>query len=357
MSTLKTYLEALVAAGGSDLHLKAGQPPVLRVHGGLKQTKLAKLTAKDTERIANQIVPPDLGPSLAMSGGADFAYNATGLGRFRTNVFRQRGVTGIVMRRVLPAPPVLDSLHLSETVKRLALEPRGLVLVTGPTGSGKTTTCAAMINQINTVRACTIVTLEDPIEILHADKKALVNQREIGTDTESFHAGLRHVLRQDPDVIFIGEMRDPETVWAALAAAETGHLVISTLHTTDCVETVNRIVEFFPADRQRQIRHSLAGALKGIVSQRLVQRADGKGRVPTIETLVSNGRVYEAIIDTDETRTIPDIIAEGEFYGMQTFDQHLLELYEDGTITMDDALQTSTSPHDLRLAMRKKGVA
>ncbi len=357
MSTLKTYLEALVASGGSDLHLKAGQPPVLRVHGELKHTKLAKLTAKDTERIAGQIVPANLLPSFESSGGADFAHNAAGLGRFRTNVFRQRGVTGIVMRRVLPAPPVLDSLHLSETVKRLALEPRGLVLVTGPTGSGKTTTCAAMINQINTVRPCTIVTLEDPIEILHADKKALVNQREIGTDTDSFHAGLRHVLRQDPDVIFIGEMRDPETVWAALAAAETGHLVISTLHTTDCMETVNRIVEFFPADRQRQIRHSLAGALKGVVSQRLVPRADGKGRVPTLETLVANGRVFEAIIDPDETRLIPDIIAEGEFYGMQTFDQHLLELFEEGVITMDDALHASSSPHDLKLAMRKAGAA
>lgn len=357
MSNLKSYLKALVDAGGSDLHLKVGQPPVLRVHGELRVIELAKLTAKDLEAIATQIVPRNLADSLDRTGGADFAHNAVGLGRFRTNVFRQRGLFGVVMRRVLPAPPVLDSLHLSETVKRLASEPRGLVLVTGPTGSGKTTTCAAMINHINSSRPCTIVTLEDPIEILHADKKALVNQREIGTDTESFSAALRHVLRQDPDVIFVGEMRDPETVWAALAAAETGHLVISTLHTTDCQETVNRIVEFFPSERQRQIRHSLAGALVGIVSQRLVLRKDRKGRVPAIETLVANGRVFEAIVDPDQTNLIPDIIAEGEFYGMRTFDQHLLELYEGGTITMDDAMHASSSPHDLRLAMRKAGVA
>jgi twitching motility protein PilT len=201
------------------------------------------------------------------------------------------------------------------------------------------------------------VSLEDPIEILHTDRKALVNQREVGTDTDSFHTGLRHVLRQDPDVIFVGEMRDPETVWAALAAAETGHLVISTLHTTDCQETVNRIVEFFPSERQRQVRHSLAGALKGIVSQRLVPRKDGKGRVPAVEILVANGRVHEAIIDPEETRLIPDIIAEGEFYGMQTFDQHLLDMFEGGAVTLDDALHASTSPHDLRLAMRKAGVA
>lgn len=357
MSDLKKYLEALVDAGGSDLHLKAGHPPVLRVHGELRTTKLAKLGPKDLDQLATAIVPPKLTASFEDSGGADFAYTVAGVGRFRVNVFRQRGVAGIVMRRVVPAPPALASLHLTEAVERLASEPRGLVLVTGPTGSGKTTTCAAMINHINTTRACAIVSLEDPIEILHSDKKALVNQREVGTDTESFHTGLRHVLRQDPDVIFVGEMRDPETVWAAIAAAETGHLVISTLHTTDAQETVNRIVEFFPSERQRQIRHSLSGALQGIVSQRLVPRADGKGRLPAVEILVANGRVQEAIVDPDETHTIPDIIAGGEFYGMQTFDQHLLELFESKAITLDDALHASTSPHDLRLAMRKVGAA
>jgi twitching motility protein PilT len=355
---LDRYLELLVKAGGSDLHLKVGHAPVIRVQGEISEVeKMRVLEPEDTEGIAHQILPTSLATPFEYTGGADFAHAVPGIGRFRVNVYRQRGVVGIAMRRVLPAPPVLDSLHLPETVKRLASEPRGLVLVTGPTGSGKTTTCAAMINHINSTRSCVMVTLEDPIEILHADKNSLINQREIGTDTESFAAGLRHVLRQDPDVIFIGEMRDPDTVWAALAAAETGHLVISTLHTTDCQETVNRIVEFFPSERQRQVRHSLAGALNGIVSQRLLPRADGSGRIPAVETLVANGRVFEAIVDADQTRMIPDIIAEGDFYGMQTFDQNLLELFESGEVTMEDALHASSNPHDLTLAMRKAGVA
>jgi twitching motility protein PilT len=357
MSELDTYLKQLVEAGGSDLHLKAGHAPVFRVHGELRELNGEKLDADDIAGIAEGIIPPRLTSEFEVNGGADFAYAASGLGRFRVNVFHQRGATGIVMRRVVPAPPVIESLHLPEAVQRLASEPRGLVLVTGPTGSGKTTTCAAMINHINSTRSCMIVTLEDPIEILHSDKKALVNQREVGNDTESFRTGLKHAMRQDPDVIFVGEMRDPETVWAALAAAETGHFVLSTLHTTDAVETVNRIIEFFPAERQMQIRHSLAGALKGIVCQRLLQRADARGRVPAIEVLVANGRVYEAITEPTETRMIPEIIAEGEFYGMQTFDQHLLELFESGMITMEEAMHASSSPHDLRLAMRKAGVA
>jgi len=358
MSDLNRFLKACVEANASDLHLKVGQPPYLRVNGDLAAVKkAAKLSEEELEKIASEIMPERLESLFESSGGADFAHNVDGLGRFRVNVFKQRGLTGIVFRRVVPVPPVIDSLHLPETVKRLATEPRGLVLVTGPTGSGKSTTCAAMINQINANRACTIVTLEDPIEIMHTDKKALVNQREVGTDTASFVTGLKHVLRQDPDVIFIGEMRDQETVWAALSAAETGHFVISTLHTTDCVETVNRIVELFPAERQAQVRHSLAGALKGIVSQRLLPRKDGKGRLPSVEVLVANGRVFDAIVDPEETRMIPEIIAEGDFYGMQTFDQNLLELYESDMITLEDALHASSNPHDLKLAMRKAGVA
>lgn len=358
MSDLNRYLKACVDAGGSDLHLKVGQPPYIRVDGDLAALKKApRLSAEDLQTISNEIMPERLESLYESSGGADFAHNVEGLGRFRVNVFKQRGMTGVVFRRVVPVPPVIDSLHLPEAVKRLATEPRGLVLVTGPTGSGKSTTCAAMINQINTNRACTIVTLEDPIEILHTDKKALINQREVGTDTASFVTGMKHVLRQDPDVIFVGEMRDQETVWAALSAAETGHFVISTLHTTDCVETVNRIVELFSAERQAQVRHSLAGALKGIVSQRLLPRKDGEGRIPAVEVLVANGRVFDAIIDPAETRTIPEIIAEGDFYGMQSFDQCLLEMFESDTISMDDALHASSSPHDLRLAMRKAGVA
>jgi twitching motility protein PilT len=290
-------------------------------------------------------------------GGADFAHTVAGVGRFRVNTFKQRGVVGIVMRHVLPAPPVIDALNLPETTARLASEPRGLVLVTGPTGSGKTTTCAAMLNHVNMTRACNIVSLEDPIEILHTDKKALISQREVGTDTESFAVGLRHAMRQDPDVIFVGEMRDPETVWAAISASETGHLVVSTLHTIDAQETVNRIVEFFPEERHRQVRHSLASALRGIVAQRLMPRKDGKGLIPAVEVLVANGRVHEAIIDPEETHLLPDIIAEGEFYGMQTFDQALIKMYEDGLVTLEDALASATNPHDLHLALRKAGVA
>jgi twitching motility protein PilT len=357
MPDLNDYLRLLVDRRGSDLHLKVGQPPVIRVHGDLVPTDFARLGAEDTERIANEILPEKLVSFLDSTGGADFAHSVSGLGRFRVNVFKQRGSMGVVMRRVLPAPPSIDSLGTPEIVKRLAEEPRGLVLVTGPTGSGKTTTCAAMIDHINAIRSCNVVTLEDPIEVLHADKQALISQREVGTDTESYFQGLRHAMRQDPDVIFVGEMRDPETVWAAIAASETGHFVVSTLHTVDCQETVNRIIEFFPAAQQQQVRHSLAGTLRGIVSQRLLQRKDRKGRIPAIEVLVATGRVHDAIVDPEETRMIPDIIAEGDFYGMQTFDQSLMTLYMDGVVGLEEALHAATSPHDFKVALRKAGVA
>lgn len=357
MADLNEYLRLVVDKRGSDLHLKVGQPPVIRVDGELQPTEYPKLKPQDTERMAFQILPEKLAGEFAEFGGADFAHSIAGLGRFRVNVFRQRGSVGMVFRRVLPASPVIDALHLPPIVKRLAEEPRGLVLVTGPTGSGKTTTCASMLNHINATRRCNVVSIEDPIEILHTDKKALVNQREIGTDTESYSAGLRHVLRQDPDVIFIGEMRDVETVWAAMSAAETGHFVLSTLHTVDCAETVNRIIEFFPPVQQKQIRHTLAGTLKGIVSQRLLPRKDKQGRVPAVEVLVSTGRIFEAIVNPDLTKAIPEMIADGEFYGMQTFDQALMKLYTDGMITLDDAMHAASNPHDLRVALKKAGVS
>jgi twitching motility protein PilT len=357
VATLNQYLKLVVDRGGSDLHLKAGHPPVIRVNGQLAPAEAGALKPADTERIARDILPENTVAGFEASGGADFAHYVQGLGRFRVNVFRQSGVVGMVFRYVLPAPSKFDVLNLPAAVERIASEPRGLILVCGPTGSGKTTTCAAMIDHINMTRACNIVTLEDPIEILHTDKRALVNQREVGTDTDSFHTGLRHAMRQDPDVIFIGEMRDVETVWAALAASETGHLVISTLHTIDAMETVNRIVEFFPEERHRQVRHSLASALRGIVAQRLLSKKEGDGLIPAVEVLVTNGRVHEAILDAAETRNIPDIIAEGEFYGMQTFDQALLKMYEDGLVGLEDALNAASNPHDLHLAMRKAGVA
>lgn len=357
MLDLDVALRALVDKRGSDLHLKVGQPPVIRVDGRLRNAGDTPVTAKDTARIAKQIIPARHSAELEEQGGVDFAHAVEGVGRFRVNVFNQRGIVGVVLRRVMPAPPHIDALHLPPIIKRLAEEPRGLILVTGPTGSGKTTTCAAMINHINTSRRCNIVTLEDPIEILHTDKKALVNQREVGSDTKTFAAGLRHAMRQDPDVIFLGEMRDPESVWAALAASETGHLVISTLHTTDATETINRIIEFFGPERQRQIRHSLAAALRGVVSQRLLLRSDGKGRIPAIEVLVCTGRISECIVNPEDTRQIPSIMAEGDYYGMQTFDQSLLELLLNDQVSPEDAMLAASSPHDLKLALRKAGAA
>jgi len=256
-----------------------------------------------------------------------------------------------VLRRVLPGIPSMEELGLPPVVRRLAEEQRGLVLVTGPTGSGKTTTLAAMIDHINEHQARHIVTVEDPIEVLHPDKRSIVNQREIGTDTDDFHNALKRVLRQDPDVILIGEMRDPETVWAALSAAETGHLVLSTLHTMGAVETITRIIDFFPPFQQQQVRMSVATSLKGIVSQRLVERSDHQGRVPALEVMVNTGRVFDKIADAQQTHELDEIIADGEFYGMQTFDQGLRNLYETGQVTRRDALAAASNAHDLRLKL------
>ena len=289
-------------------------------------------------------------------GEVDFAYSEAGLGRFRINVFRQRGSVGLACRRVLPGSPALETLGLPPVVETLAQEQRGLILVTGPTSSGKTTTTGAMVNYINGNRACHVLTIEDPIEILHADRMAIVNQREIGFDTADFATALRAAMRQDPDVIFVGEIRDPETVKAALQAAETGHLVISTLHTTDVSETVNRIIDFFPPHQQKQIRVSLAGSLKGVVSQRLLPRKDGNGRIPAIEVLVMNGRIRDLILNPEQTYMIQDIVAESSFYGMQTFDQALLALYRSGLVELQDAMNAATNSHDFTVALRQEGL-
>jgi twitching motility protein PilT len=265
---------------------------------------------------------------------------------------------GLVFRRVLPGAPSFGALGLPPVVARLAEEPRGLVLVTGPTGSGKTTTIAAMIQHINETRAVNVVTIEDPIEFLFQDKRSIINQREIGTDTHDYAEAMRRVLRQDPDVIFVGEMRDTETVWAALAAAETGHLVVSTLHTTNATETVNRIVDFFPPFQQKQVRFTLASALRGVISQRLLERADGKGRVPATEVLVMTGRVYDRVVDPEfGEESIEDLIADGEYYGMQTFDQSLFNLYKNGLVSLRDAMAVASHPHDFRLALQAAGLS
>jgi twitching motility protein PilT len=266
----------------------------------------------------------------------------------------------MAIRRVRSEIPTIEELRLPQAVRGLADSPRGLVLVTGPTGTGKTTTIAAMIGHINATRRAHIVTVEDPIEVVHEDDLSIIQQREVGLDTDSYGNALRHIVRQDPDVIFVGEIRDAESALSAIQAAETGHLVISTLHTIDCLETVNRVLDLFPPQMTKEVRTSFAGALRGIVSQRLVQRADGKGRVPTCEILINTGRVFDRLVDPDETESILEVMADGGFYGMQTFDQHLVELVNEGLVDLEDARHAATHPHDFELALRgnmDRGVA
>jgi twitching motility protein PilT len=349
-------LRALVESGGSDLHCKVGSPPRVRVDGVLRRLQVPDLRTEDTEHFVREVLRPDLIEEFARTNEADFAYGIEGVGRFRVNVFRQRGSAGLVFRRVAIGAIPLEDLGLPQVLAPLSLEPRGLVLVTGPTGSGKTTTLAGMVDHINQHRDVHVVTIEDPIEVLHHDKRAMINQREVRVDTGDFNVALRAAMRQDPDVILVGEMRDQETVKAALAAAETGHFVMSTLHTTDAQETIARVIDFFAPHEQQQIRLSLAGALRGILCQRLVQRADGLGRCVAMEVCINTGRVAEAIADQDKTASITSLLAEGGFYGMQTFDQHLTALFRDGVITLDAALGASSSPHDLMVELRRLGL-
>ncbi len=354
-SELSGWLRALVDSGGSDLHVKVDSPPRIRVRGRLRRIERTPLTAADTEALVDAIVPATRRQRFDDLGEVDFAYAMPGVGRFRVNAFRQRGSCSLVMRQLRIGGPEIEEVGLPPIVRQLADEPRGLVLVTGPTGSGKTTTLAAMIEHINLSRPVHIVTIEDPIEVLHPDKEASVNQREVGQDTETFLTAIRAALRQDPDVILIGEMRDTETVRAALQAAETGHLVLSTLHTVDATETVNRVVDFFPAEQHHQIRITLAGALRGIVSQRLVPSTDG-GQTPAVEVLVNTGRIAERIVEPAATSEIPEVIAQGSYYGMQTFDQALLALVRDGRVTLDDAVSVASERHDFQLMLQQAGV-
>jgi len=354
---LDRILDTLADLDGSDLHIKAGAPPRMRVAGALRTLDdEPSFTAEETLNLAEAILPPSLLEHFRVHHEADFAYSVPSIGRFRVNAYYQRSSVALAMRRVRPSPSTVTELGLSEVVTRLADEMRGLVLVTGPTGSGKTTTLAAMIDHINRTRACHVVTIEDPVEYLHHDDQAAVDQREVGFDTDSFSSAMRVVLRQDPDVILVGEMRDTETVSAALTAAETGHLVMSTLHTINATETINRIVDFFPPFQQSQIRVSLAGSLKGIICQRLIPTADGKGRVPALELMVINGRIQQAILDPLLTGDIDGIIADGEYYGMMTFDQSLVNLVADGTIDLTEAMSTASNPHDLKVMLERKGV-
>ena len=356
-SDLDRLLVMLSDLDGSDLHIKAGSAPRMRLAGALRtMDDEPRFTPEETLVIAEAMMSPSILDIFRERREVDFAYGLPGTGRFRVNAYYQRGSVALAMRRVRANAATVGELGLPEVVTRLAQEMRGLVLVTGPTGSGKTTTLAAMIDHINHTRSCHVVTIEDPVEYLHTDDMADIDQREVGFDTDSFGSAMRVVLRQDPDVILVGEMRDQETVSAALTAAETGHLVFSTLHTINATETIDRIVDFFPPHQQTQTRVSLAGSLKGIICQRLIPTADGKGRVPAIEMLVVNGRIQQAIIDPLMTGDIEGIVADGEYYGMQTFDQSLVTLLSDGTIELAEAMNTATNPHDLKVMLERKGI-
>ncbi|MDA8101193.1 MAG: type IV pilus twitching motility protein PilT [Nitrospiraceae bacterium] len=353
---LNDLLKVTFERKASDLHIKVGVPPVLRIDGRLTPLENEKrLASDDTVAMASSIMNPHQKAKFNEKNELDMAYAVPGLGRFRVNVFKQRGSVGMVFRMIPTKILNFEELLLPPVLTKIAQEQRGLVLVTGTTGSGKSTTLAAMIDYINTSRTANIVTIEDPIEFLHRDKKSIVNQREIGADTFGFGDALRSALRQDPDVILVGEMRDFETISTALTAAETGHLVLSTLHTLDTTETINRIITVFPPYQQKQVRMQLASVIKGIVSQRLVARADGKGRVAAVEVMLGTLSIREAIIDDQKTRMIPGIISSGMVhYGMQTFDQSLLNLYKSGLITYEEALMTASNPDDF--ALKVKGI-
>jgi len=353
---INDLLKAAYEKHASDLHIKVGSPPIIRVHGELIPLDREKrITQDETIKIAFKVMSLNQREVFKRKQDIDLAYSVPGLGRFRCNVFIQRGTIGLVFRVIPMRVPKIDELNLPEVLKKIALEPRGLILVTGTTGSGKSTTLASMIDHINNNRTYNIITIEDPIEYLHRDKKSIINQREIGSDTESFSKALRAALRQDPDVILVGEMRDFETIQTAITAAETGHLVLSTLHTTDATETINRIIAVFPPYQHKQVRIQLASVIKGIISMRLVPMADGNGRVPAVEVLVSTETIRDCILDPDKTKLIPDVLAKGKtIYGMQTFDQSLYDLYKKELITYEEALRRATNPDDF--ALRVKGI-
>jgi len=349
-------LRYVVEREGSDLHLKASSPPVARVHGELWALKgTEKLSAEESEKALHQIADKAHLTEFEETGEVDFSYELPGVSRFRVSAFRQRGAVSLALRAIPYQVRTIDDLGLPEVVRKLADEQRGIILLTGTTGSGKSTTLAAMIDRINSTHAKHIVTLEDPIEYLHHDKLSIINQREVGSDTRGFAEAMRRVLRQDPDVILIGEMRDEETVRTALSAAETGHLVLSTLHTLDATETINRIIDFFPPHLQQQARVMLASTLKGAISQRLVPRSDHEGRIAVSEVMVVTGRIQDLILNPEETGRITEVISEGDYYGMQTFDQALLGYVTDGRISEEVAMMTATSRHDFKLMLAAQG--
>jgi twitching motility protein PilT len=357
MFDIDSALMKVIETDGSDLHLKVPSLPIIRRHGKLEPIHdYEPLRPEDTERTLFHMLTDETKlESFRSEREVDFSYSIPGVARFRVNAFVQRSSVSIVCRAIPFQIKTAKELMLPQVIDQIADEERGLILLTGTTGSGKSTTLAAMINHINTTYAKHIVTIEDPVEFLHRDLRSIINQREVGEDTASFGRALRRVLRQDPDVILIGEMRDEETVRTALSAAETGHLVLSTIHTVDAAESVNRIIDFFPQAEQRQARAMLAGTLKAVVSQRLVPTPDKQGRVATCEILRMTGRVRDMILNPDDTGRLPEVISEGAYYGMQTFDQALLTHVQAGRVAMDDALKAATSPHDFKLLVSSDG--
>jgi len=353
---IQDILVKAVELKASDIHLKVGLPPVVRRYGALVPLRdYPKLTNEHIASMSDSIMNQYQKAKFETTNEIDLAYGLGDVGRFRVNAFRQRGYYGMVFRTVPTDPPNIDELNLPEVIKRIAMGQKGLVLVTGTTGSGKSTTLASMVNHINTNRNCHILTIEDPIEFLHRDRKSIINQREVGSDTNSFALALRAALRQDPDVILVGEMRDKETIDIALTAAETGHLVFSTLHTLDAVETLMRIVTVYPPHQHLQVRLQLAGVLKAVISQRLLPRKDSTGMVPACEILVSTARIRECIVDEHRSDEIPDAIGQGAVnYGMQTFDQSLMYLVKNDLVAYHEALRHSTNPNDF--ALRMKGI-
>lgn len=351
---INELLKKAVELNASDLHIKAGGQPVIRVDGVLsKMQDEPKLSVDETAAIVKSVLKESQWEEFEKTHDIDIAYSIPGFNRFRCNCYMQRGSVGVVFRSIPLNILGLEELHLPEVLRKIAMEPRGLILVTGTTGSGKSTTLASMIDYMNVNRSDNIITVEDPIEYLHADKKSIVSQREVGFDTDTFAKALRASLRQDPDVILVGEMRDFETIQTALIAAETGHLVLSTLHTADAVETINRVISVFPPYQHKQVRMQLATILRAIVSMRLIPKSDGSGRVPAVEILIATEMVKGCIEDADKTKQIHDVIAEGTSqYGMQTFDQSLLALYRKGLITYEDALSRATKPNDFALMVK-----
>ena len=348
---LNDILGMALKSGTSDIHLKAGLPPVFRIDGALRPLpKAPRLTADEVRSMCEAIMSDHQHKKFEELKEVDLAYSVPGLGRFRANVFMQRSTVSAVFRVIPFKIATLDDLLMPPVLKKIAEEPRGLVLVTGATGTGKSTTLAAMVDYINSRRTAHLVTVEDPIEYLHRDRKCIINQREVGFDTTGFAPALKSAMRQDPDVIMVGEMRDLETAETVLAAAETGHLVLSTLHTNDAPETISRVISMFPPHRQRHIRLQLANVLKGVISQRLIPRAGGKGRVAAVEVMISTARVRELIDDEDRTIHLKETISNGyTTYGMQSFDQALMDLVKRKIISYDEAVRQSSNPDDFKL--------